>query len=307
MDTQHCNDASSDAEKTDVTVFEGVKMNDEKKTDDEMLTLEEEDEKEVKEVKKEVIENDHGDFTVTKHEDMKLVTIRGKNLEFLSARREITKMVKKASFNKNFNEVNKTKFKVTNLKDMMYSTDCDVEVDENGKKGKCKVTIYKDNKKKEGKKEQTIMVTKLVKHDTKYVKIVAENIIQYLLEGFLTKNIEETEVKKISSSKTESVDCEKCGKRCMSKPGLKVHMTRAHGEKAEVKEAWFSCNQCEGKFKLEGALINHKKAKHEKKDQSNVEEDENLKRYHSASPKSERKKSKNDDESKQRELSLIHI
>jgi len=163
MNTQHCTDTSSDAEEMNITVIEVNKMNDDN-TDGEIVSLEEE----VKDVKKEVAEIDHVDFTVTKHEDMKLVTIRGKSLEFLSARREITKIVKKASFNKNCNEVNKTKFKITNLKDLMYSTDCDVEVNENGRKGKCEVTIYKDNKKKEGKKEQTIMVTKLVKHDTKY-------------------------------------------------------------------------------------------------------------------------------------------
>merc|ERR1712129_419592 len=128
-------------------------------------------------------------------EEMKLVTIRGKNLQFLSARRKIAKVIKKASFHKGFNDVNQIKFKVTNFKDLMYSTDCDIEVVEKGEKGKCKVTLYKDNKKKEGKKDQTIMMTKLSKHDAKYVQVVAERIIQYLLQGFLNKSISESVVK----------------------------------------------------------------------------------------------------------------
>merc|ERR1712204_119166 len=165
----------------------------ESKNDESKVTLDEDDDYE--NVKNDVTEDDFGDFIVTKHEEMKLITVRGKNMEFLSARRKISSIVRKASFNKGFNEVNKTKFKVTNYKALMYSNECDVEINEQGVKGKAKLTIYKDNKKKEGKKDQTIMVTKLSKHDTKYVKLVSENVIQFLLEGFLTKTIEESVVK----------------------------------------------------------------------------------------------------------------
>jgi len=104
--------------------METNKMEVEIKDDELKVTLDEDDEEEYVEVKKDVTEDDFGDFTVTKHEDMKLITIRGKNLQFLSARRKISNIVRKASFNKGYNEVNKTKFKVTNYKSLMYSNEC---------------------------------------------------------------------------------------------------------------------------------------------------------------------------------------
>merc|ERR1712129_391390 len=142
------------------------------------------------------------------------------------------------------------------------------------------------------------MGTKVSKHNEKYVKMVTENIIQYLLEGFLTKTLTESVVK-VTSSKDESAACQKCDKKFISIPGLKTHMTRMHGEKTELKESWFSCDQCEGRFKLEGALNNHIKEKHDKEKKEDVDEDmeeENMKRNHSESPKASRKKNKIDDE-----------
>jgi len=277
--------------------METNKMEVEIKDDELKVTLDEDDEEEYVEVKKDVTEDDFGDFTVTKHEDMKLITIRGKNLQFLSARRKISNIVRKASFNKGYNEVNKTKFKVTNYKSLMYSNECDVEISDKGEKGKAKLTLYKDNKKKEGKKDQTIMVTKLAKHDAKNVKTLTENVIQYLLVGFLTKTISESivEVKDVKEEKQSVMTCDKCDRNFVSIPGLKTHMTRMHGEKTEVKKDWFSCDKCEGRFKLEGALVNHKNEKHTKaKKTEEKTEEENMKRIHSVSPKTERKRTKSE-------------
>merc|ERR1712129_382382 len=195
---------------------------------------------------KEITEDDFGDFTVTKHEEMKLITIRGKNLEFLSARKKISDLVRKASFNKGYNQVNETKFKVTNYKALVYSNECDVEINDKGEKGKAKLTLYKDNKKKEGKKDQTIMVTKLSKQDAKYVNIVAEKIIKYFLEGFLTKTFDESivEVKDVNEDKQENKLCDKCDRQFISLQGLKTHMTRMHyGKSTVVKETWFHQKQ----------------------------------------------------------------
>jgi len=208
---------------------------------DQEISLEEENE-ETEAVKVEVIEDDFGDFTVTKHKDMKLITIRGKNLEFLNARRNLLKVMRTASFNKGQNEVNNTKFKVTNFKALMYSNECEVEVCEKSDKGKCKLTLYKDNKKKEGKKDQTIMVTKLAKHDSKFVKVVVENIIQYLLEGFLTKSLSDSVVveKDVKEEKQEVHKCDICDNKFVSNAGLKTHKTRIHGKKDRREgEAFF--------------------------------------------------------------------
>ena len=66
--------------------------------------------------------------------------------------------------------INKTRFKASNLQNKPYSLEADIEtINEDNEKGKCKLTIYKDNKKKAGKKEQTIMISKKAKNYAKHV------------------------------------------------------------------------------------------------------------------------------------------
>merc|ERR1712129_207619 len=64
------------------------------------------------------------------------------------------------------------------------------------------------------------------------------------------------------------------------------------GAKTEEKEKWFSCDLCEGKFRIEGALENHIKLKHQTVEI--IDKEKTLKRNHSMSPKAERKRTKSD-------------
>ena len=132
------------------------------------------------------------EYTKSTHDedDPKLITIRGSSTEYLEARRDLGKIIRRSSLQQGYLVVNGTKFKAKNLQNKIYSTEVDIEIiDQKGAKGQCKLTIYKDNKKKIGKKDQTIMISKKARHDSKYVKIVSKNIVQYILKGIIKKQI----------------------------------------------------------------------------------------------------------------------
>ena len=214
--------------------------------------------------KNKIMEEDFNDFIKTSHNDdedePKLVMIQGKNKDFLVSRRKVSDVIRSASFHRGFKEIKETSFKVTDFKNKQYSTECDVEVKIGAEKGKAKLTIYKDNKKKEGKKNQTIMISKKSKNDSKYVKCVTK-LIEGLLEGFMKKEIKETDV--VNEAKKVN-KCDKCEKEFYTSQGLCLHKTRIHGEKKEEKVMSFDCDECEGKFREVQALNKHKNKMHKK-------------------------------------------
>ena len=152
------------------------------------------------EVKRETVKTEeHKDYTKTIHnvEEPKLITIRGISQAFLDARRSIAKILRRGNLQTAGLKVNGIQFKVLNMQDKQFSLEADIEtIDEHGEKGKSKLTIYKDNKKKAGKKEQTIMMTKKARHEAKHVNTLSLNIIQYLLEGFINNCITDDDVQK---------------------------------------------------------------------------------------------------------------
>ena len=91
--------------------------------------------------------------TIHDEDDPKLITIRGSSTEYLEARRDLGKIMRRSFLQQGYLVVNETMFKVKNLQNKIYSTEADIEIIyQNGPKGQCKLTIYKDNKKKVGKK-----------------------------------------------------------------------------------------------------------------------------------------------------------
>ena len=133
-------------------------------------------------------------------------------------------VLRTASFHRGFKDINTTSFKVTDFSNKQYSTECDVEIECGEDKGKCKVTIYKHNKKKEGKKQQTIMITKKAKNKSLHVK-KCTNLMQLLLEGFMKKEINKADVV-ITVNK-----CDKCDRKFPTQQGLTIHQSKTHGEK----------------------------------------------------------------------------
>ena len=103
-----------------------------------------------------IVKEEFDDYMKTSHHDEedepKMITIQGTNRDYLSARRKVNEAFRTASFHRGYKKALTTSFKVTDFKNQQYSSEFDVEVKQDGNKGKAKVTIYKDNKKKEGKK-----------------------------------------------------------------------------------------------------------------------------------------------------------
>ena len=104
-------------------------------------------------------------------------------------------------------------FKVTNYQTKMYHIDADIEISDNGKKGVSKLTIYKDNKKKAGKKEETIMISKKSKQDSNFTKLLSEDVVQFVLDGLLTRSITEDVFKILQTYKfpvRSELKCNQC-------------------------------------------------------------------------------------------------
>ena len=94
------------------------------------------------------------------------------------------------------------------------------------------MTIYKDNKKKAGKKDQTIMISKKARNDSKHVEILSKNVIQFLVEGLIRKEINEEDVTLDSGSVDMGKhNCNICDKKFDTLQGCLVHKGRIHGIK----------------------------------------------------------------------------
>ena len=201
------------------------------------------------EVKSETKTEEYQDYSKTIHgeDEPKLITLRGTNVEYLEARRKISRFMRRAYLHKDYLDVNDTKFKVTNLQAKTYSVEVDLETVENdGKKGKVKLTVYKDNKKKTGKKEQTIMISKKARNDSRYLEIMSKNIVQYLLEGFIRKEIVEEDLL-VHGKKNQNMkfECDVCSRDFVSKHALTIHMSKAHTKKVEqIEKHTFTCTFC---------------------------------------------------------------
>ena len=220
MSDNHCIDASSGAQDMDVV----------KKEEDDITVIEEKEEDGWEE-KNKVKEEEFDDYVKISHfdeeDEPKLVMLQGKNKEFLMSRRKLLDVLRTASFHRGFKEINNTSFKVTDFSNKQYSTECDVEVKFGEEKGKCKVTIYKDNKKKEGRKQQTLMITKKARNKSVHVKNVT-NLMQYFLDGFMKKEIKEGYV----VIEVKSNDCDKCDRKISCPSGTDHTQSKnAWGEK----------------------------------------------------------------------------
>ena len=72
-------------------------------------------------------------------------------------------------------------------------------------------------------------------------------------------DVEMIEIRIIMREETEEdLICKiyECGKKCKSKPRLKMHQKRMHKENVKT----FRCDRCNAPFKTENTQINHEKA-----------------------------------------------
>ena len=176
--------------------------------------------------------NDHNESPVN-------ITFRGKTPDFMKVRSILEKSLQKAEVF----VIGDCQFRVALVNPVRtFSKEVEIEAiisHENiVTKGKARLTVYKEKKK--GKKV-TIMVSKVTNHDTKFVKSVAENFVQYLLVNFINGDLTEEQFEhykqsKVGSEKKEpEIECAFCDRKFKSKQGCSLHITHAHPGTKKIK------------------------------------------------------------------------
>ena len=127
-------------------------------------------------------------------------------------------------------EVEKVKFKALDSKIQGAGLEIIVEVKTNRHRGTALLKVY--GPKEDSKKENSVTVTKIKDSDSKYIVILAEQIIKPLMNGYLTGDIEISEntnnLSESGSKMMKKFKCSFCDKICKTAGGLKGHTTKMH-------------------------------------------------------------------------------
>ena len=94
--------------------------------------------------------------------------------------------------------------------------------------GKAKIRIFGVNKNGGG----TIMVTKASGSDFVYAKLLAINVISYLLDGLISRRIKSDDIVRMKKNNSvrmnKKVQCDSCENSFVNLQELRLHMTRMH-------------------------------------------------------------------------------
>ena len=177
-------------------------------------------------------------------------TFKGKTKLMAKACEELKKILKKKA--KGY--IGNIQFSVSDVKKIGPALEAIVEVTDASGSGKAIVNFWGPNKKT---KQCTILVKKPKEHDERFVKIVAKQIVQKVLDcvicGDPPDNIfKNTSVKSIEKQ-GNTHECEMCAKTFPAKRYLKSHMTRIH-----ISDRQFVCDICAQAFKNELDMKKHK-------------------------------------------------
>ena len=121
------------------------------------------------------------------------------------------------------------------------------------------------------------MISKKARHDSKYVNAVSQNIIQYILEGIITKQIKQEDITNEPVKETPNQSelkhvCDICERKFSTKQGCSNHKSKAHvADQKRVNEDpisnsqdGFVCSVCGEVRNNEAGLAAHIEYKHEK-------------------------------------------
>ena len=121
------------------------------------------------------------------------------------------------------------------------------------------------------------MISKKARHDSKHVNIASQNVIQFILEGIITKQLKQEDitnepVKEIPNPDQWKFKCDVCERKFSSKQGCSIHKSKAHANgqnKVEDKvfstqQDGFVCSDCGEIRETEAELNAHIEYKHEK-------------------------------------------
>ena len=173
------------------------------------------------------------------------ITFKGKDTEYIHAHAKLAEMftTKGESFLINGIEIR--------ISDVPKNKPLIIEVKpKNGLSGRSNLKIYSINKRGGA----TIHITKVSGGNLLHSKILAFDVIKYLLDNLISGNITDDDMvgfKKINLSKDDN-KCTICDKKFSNQQGLKVHKTKVHAE-----EKSFNCDDCESSCKTKSELEKH--------------------------------------------------
>ena len=177
-------------------------------------------------------------------------TFKGKTKLMAKAFEELKKILKK----KAKGCIGNTKFSVSDVKKIGSALETIVEITDASGSGKAIINFWGPNTKT---KQCTILIKKPKDHDERFVKIVAKEIVQKVLDCVICGNPPDkifinTSVKE-KEKQGNTHECEMCAKTFPAKRYLKSHMTRIHTSNRQ-----YICDICAQSFENELAMKKHK-------------------------------------------------
>ena len=141
----------------------------------------------------------------------------------------------------------------------------EVEITKGKEKGEASLKFFGPN----SKKDCTVMITKNKKHEAKFVKIIAMDVIKPLLEKFISGEGWVNLVKTSDKPVEKPFVCDVCRKGFVSERTLENHVEKFHGKN-------FSCNGCDKRFNEDMQLKLHMKTHQEEETEMEWDEGETI-------------------------------
>ena len=158
-------------------------------------------------------------------------------------------------------EVNEIKFKVLDTRTNGAGLDVEIEMASNNSRGIAVLKLYGPSTKK----QNVVMVTKSRESDSKFVIMLAEEVIKPLMIKFLGGEDDQTNTQtgvkrtiSVGGKEMRLVKCPHCDKTSYSVPGLKGHITKMHKSDEAIKtdKRAIKVRINNGSYKEEGHIFN---------------------------------------------------
>ena len=146
--------------------------------------------------------------------------------------------------------INNVSFKVLDVRELQHGIEYDIQCSKNNEKGVSVLKIYGPNPKK----GCTIMICKSREHKNKFVSMLSNDVIKYLLDTFESTDGWKT-VLKFSTFKKPS--CLTCKKSFCSEKNLNTHIKKFH-----TNNTIFKCDVCDITYETENSLKEHNEKNH---------------------------------------------
>ena len=158
---------------------------------------------------------------------------KGKKQCFVRAVENITIFMKKKGTT---HQMELLQFTILDSRKFTHGIETDVDITKDNSRGQAVLKIYGPN----SKKECTVLVTKKQKHDAKYAKILATEIVKPLIDSFTSGIGWNKLVRKVAAKPpVKPFTCKICGKGFLSGKTLNTHVEKTHKPKE------INCDLCD--------------------------------------------------------------